>query len=166
MTGLIFLVVFGLLQLLCLFFGVKEERKQLSRVFTQNYKELRKIYPTPLYTWRFLSGDLCTKRWYNNLTFKASLKLDVYNDMLIVSEYGKGLCLRYDQCVLKHTQAFLFHDLVFKNLPVQEQSTSSAFIGRIDLGHRVDLRVCLSEKKLNIILKQAQKGGGCSSSIP
>lgn len=134
---------------------LKVLKEQIARIFTQDYKELKQMYPAPLYTWRFLSGVLQAKR--EGFLFKAALKLDVYKDMLIVSAHGKGLCLHYDQCVLKHKRKFLFHHLVFKNLPVQEKSTTPSLIELSDWGQFTDLEIVLSVKKINILLKQAQQ---------
>jgi len=145
-------------------FVLKTLKAQISRVFTHDYKELKQTYPTPLYTWGGLTGSLSTK-WITNFQFRRTLKLDVYEDMFIVSALGKGLCVRYDQCIFKRKQVLFLHYLVVENLPVQGKSSSPAFTGPTDFGQLTNLQILLSSNKMNIILKLAQKGEICPTSI-
>ena len=124
-------------------------KRQLSRVFTENYTELKQRFSKPLYTWRFLSGFLNTKS-IMPFWFRGMLKIDVYSDMLIVSAVGQGLCIGYNQYILKQKRELFMNCLVIEDLPVQNKSTF--FWGPIDFGKTTYLQIGLSEKKIDIIM--------------
>ena len=135
-------------------FVLKMLKAQIASVFTENYAELKRIYPIPLHTWKGLTGSLSTQSLIA-FQFKKTLKIDVYADMLIVSAMGQGLCLHYDQCVFKQKQVLLLRYLIIENLPVQG-SSRKGFTGLIDFGHLTTLQVLLSASQIDTIVKLAQ----------
>ena len=150
----IFIVLFILFFICFAFLVFKILKKQLSRVFTENYATLKQKYSTPLYTWRFLSGHLTTK---SPLFFwlRSMLKIDVYPDILIVSSLGQGVCLRYDKYKFQQKR-LLLNCLVIENLPVHKKHGFSPIIGPIDFGEFTTLNILLSDNKIDTILKLAQ----------
>ena len=151
---LIFFVLFILFFVCFMYFIFKLLNTQLSRVFTENYAVLKQQYPFPIHSWKFLSGCLTTKSIFC-FWFRGMLKVDVYPDMLIVSSMGQGVCLRYDKYTF-HKKQLLFNDLVIENLPVHKKNSFSPVIGPIDFGKFTTLKISLSAKKIDTILKLAQ----------
>ena len=128
-------------------------RARIARVFTQNYEELKQLYPTPLYTWKVWGVFFHSDPWnIDGYPVRRIFKLDVYEDMLIVSTGRKGACLRYDQCVLKYEKALFGHWLDIEILPVQEKSEGAPS------GPTENLRLDMSTDKINIILQLAHQG--------
>ncbi len=139
------IILFGVISV----FALKMIRMEVSRVFTENYKELRQIYSKPLKTWRFLTGFLSTKG-VSPFLFKGTLKVDVYLDMLIVSAIGQGICLHYGQYVFKQKRILFSNYLIVENLPVQERGNNILGFGKFST-----LKISLSAKKIDMILKLA-----------
>ena len=151
---LIFIILFILFFACFAFFIFKFLKMQLSRVFTENYAILKQKYPSPLHTWRFLSGCLTTKSIFCFL-FRGMLKVDVYSDMIIVSSMGQGICLRYDKYEFRQ-ERLLLNRLEIDKLPVIRSNNNIPFIGLIDFGKFTTLKIGLSVKKIDIILKLLQ----------
>lgn len=143
---------------------LKVLKEQIARIFTQDYKELKQMYPAPLHAWGGLTGSLATRR-IADFQLRGTLKLDVYKDMLIVSTLGKGLCLHYDTYVLKQKKALFGHYLVIENILVQNKSSGSFFVGVADFGSSTNLQILLPEDKRTILLKLAQKEENFPASI-
>ena len=139
-------------------------KAQVARVFTQDYKELKRLYPAALHTWGGLTGSLSTK-WITNFQLKRTLKIDVYADMLIVSAMGQGLCLRYDQYVFKQKQVLLLNYLIIENLPVQAKTNTDSFAGPTDFAPLTTLQVLLPAQKIDTIVKLSQDKGRFPTSI-
>jgi len=152
---LVFIILFLSFGVWFATFILKMLRAQISRVFTQNYKELKQIYSSPLYTWGGLTGYLSNKG-ARPFKFTRTLTLDVYPDMLIVSAMGQGLCLRYDQWIFKQKQELFGLYLVIENLPIQGKSNCNGFYGPMDFNQLTTLQVCLSAQKIDIIVKLSQ----------
>ena len=151
----VYIMLFFLFFVSFAIFVFKLIKIQLSRVFTENYTDIKRRLPKPLYTWRFLSGYLSTKSIIP-FRFKGILKIDVYSNMLIVSAMGKGLCIAYDQYVFKQKRELFINCLIIEDLPVQNKSTF--FKGPIDFGKTSNLQIGLSEKNTNIIMNLVQSG--------
>lgn len=56
---------------------LKVFKEQIARIFTQDYKELKQMYPAPLHAWGGLTGSLATRR-IADFQLRGTLKLDVY----------------------------------------------------------------------------------------
>ena len=148
----IFIILFILFFACFAFFIFKLLKRQLSRVFTEDYSLLKQKYPSPLHTWKFVSGYLTTKSIFC-FWFRGMLKVDVYSDMIIVSSMGQGICLRYDKySFLREKISYL----VIGNLPVLKKSNFIPFIELIDFGEVTDLKILLSAEEIDTILKLAQ----------
>lgn len=149
---IIFIALFVLFFICFAIFVITFIKKQISRVFTEKYSELKQKYPSPLHTWGGLSGSLSSK--YNMFPWiiRGLLKIDVYERMLIISTMGQGLCVPYAKYALKRKKE-LMNYLLIENLPVYGKSD----ISLIDFKKTSTLEIILSADKINIILKLAQK---------
>ncbi len=148
----IFIVLFVLFFICFAIFVITIIKKQISRIFTEKYSELKQKYSSPLYTWGGLSGSLSTK--YNMLPFifRGMLKIDVYEKMLIISAIGQGLCVPYAKYALKQKKVLMSY-LIIENLPVYGKRG----ISPIDFKETTTLEINLSTDKIDTILKLAQK---------
>jgi len=150
-------VFFGIITLF-LRFVFKVLKAHVARVFPEDYAALKKKYPSPLHKWIWLSGTLSTKYTFPPFQFKGTLKIEVYQDQLIVSSCGQGLCLPYDKCTFKQKKILFLNHLVVENVPVNEYKDSVS-IGAVDFGETTTLTVGLSAKKINTILALVQRKG-------
>lgn len=149
----LFFVVLGIVVAFAiLIFKILKET--VSLFFPEDYASLKKIYPHPLESVRHASGVLSTRFPFQ---FKNALKVDIYEDKLIVSYLGKGVILPYHLYVFKTSKFFLIHPLTIENLPIASQSAN--FFGNIFLGKAsfANLTIYLSQKRINRILQLAPK---------
>ena len=149
---IIFIALFVLFFICFTVFVITTIKKQVSRIFTEDYSELKQKYPSPLYTWGVLSGSLSTKCNMLPFIFRGLLKIDVYEKMLIISAIGQGLCVPYAKYALKQKKALMSY-LVIENLPVYGKRG----ISPIDFKQTSTLKINLSADKIDTILKLAQK---------
>ena len=147
-------------------------KKDIARVFPEDYKTLKQSHPYPRQTFRFVSGSLRAKtvlpfhfrgeqmQFPNSLRCRATLKLDVYSHMLVVSTMGQALCLRYGEHVFKRERFGPFHALSVADLPVREKTDAEFFPNPVDFDRTTTLTLQLSKKRLDAIEAPMQRMQG------
>lgn len=120
-------------------------RKIMSSVFTEKYSLLKQIYPYPLHSYGWLSGRF---KGMISVRFNGLLKIDVYENMIIVSSLGKGVCFPYNEYIFEHKQILFYNALVVKTLPKYDEDQEEP---------KTILEIKLSSNKINTILSLAQK---------
>lgn len=141
-------------------------RALISRVFTDNYKELKRLYPHPVKRFRFLSGRIHYKS--SSIQLKGSLKLDIYPDKLIASTLGKALCLDYFSYSFTSHHFMFYHSLVVSPLNNGEPERpplpaahgsflESKLAGLMQKSENALLTVSLSKKNVDYILQLVQQ---------
>ena len=116
-------------------------------VLPEKYSELKQKYPYPLHSYGWLSG--CFKSGLVPVRFQGLLKIDVYENMIIASSLGQGVCLPYNEYIFEERQILFYHALVVKTLPEDDKGYKQK--------SRSILEIKLSSQKINTILSLAQK---------
>ena len=149
-------------------------KQDIARVFTEDYAEIRRAHPHPLHSYRFVSGRLRTKtvlpfrfrgrplEFPNALHCRATLRLDLHPDMLVVSTMGQALRLPYARRTFKHEQCGFLHTLSVENLPVREKPAAERFPNPVDFDTTTTLTLQLGKGRIARIEALAvwARGGG------
>ncbi len=143
----------------CGYFIFYTFKSQVACVFTEKYSQLRKIYPTPLYTWRHLSISLKTEG-FADFNIRGYVKGEVYSDQLILSVMGQGLCLPFDRLKFQQGRILFQNYLLIENLPVKQKTESLVVDNVFKFGRETSIRVFLPMKKINLILQLQSKKNG------
>ena len=127
--------------------------KQVGRAFPLKYKTYRKTLPPALQTYRRKTGVLSTVR-HNGFRLKGMLKVEVFDDGLLVSTFGRALWLPYTQHPFTVTSSLLFPRLSVEDIPVSPDS----FWGPFEIfRHTTTLTVDLSAKACEEIMSLRER---------